>query len=284
MKRLFIIFLAAAFFQAGCRKDIPHPAAARPRVVSYSPALTEMLFDMGLGGHVVGVTARDILPADQSRHVVGDRNRVNAEAILAVEPDVILVQQNPEDFQRVLSVNRKIRLELFEIQKLDDVAAAMDRIGRIVGREEVGRRAAERFRSELQGIRDRAAGRSRPRVLFVMGYDRPFIGGAESFVNEIIELAGGIDAAGDYKRWSGVNAEYIIAAAPDVLICQVDAGQEYAARKYWMGMEGLPAARTGRVHVVTDRHWTIPSPRLTKIAAEAADIIHPQTREGDRGK
>lgn len=284
-KSLLLLMLSACMCVSGCsgcRRSKPRPDAPRPRVISHSPALTEMMFDMGFGDHVVAVTRQCILPEGEERIAVGDLTEVSAEAILAAVPDVILIQQNPKKFDSVLQVSPEIKIEHFDIEEIDQIASAMERIGEIVNKPEVGKRKAEEFRSRLDAVRKRVAGLPKPKVLFVMMSGQGFfIGGEKSFIKGIIELAGGVDAAGELRRWAGVNIEHILQMQPEVIICQTDPGNEDEAMKYWQGISGLPAVRDGRVYVVTDRHWTIPSMRTAGIAEQAAEFIHPEASHGE---
>lgn len=283
-KLLLLLLLSACVCISGCRRSMPRPNAPRPRVVSHSPAITEMIFDMGLGDHIVAVTSQCILPDGEERIAVGDLSEVSSEAILAAVPDVILIQQNPDNFDSVLDVRSDIKIEHFKIEEIDNIASAMERIGEIVNEPEVGKHKAAEFRSRLDAVRQRVAGKPKPRVLFVMMTDQSFfIGGENSFIKEVIELAGGVDVAGEFKRWAGVNIEHILQMQPDVLICQTDPGNAVKAVKYWLGIKGLPAVRDGRVCVVTDRHWTIPSARMAGIAEQAAAFVHPKTSSGENG-
>ncbi len=283
---LFLLLSTCACFSgcmcfSGCRSSMPCPDAPKPRVISHSPALTEMMFDMGLGDHVVAVTTQCILPEGENRIAVGDLNEVNAEAILTAVPDVILIQQNPKKFDSVLEVRPEIKIEHFDIEEIDQIASAMERIGEIVNEPEVGKRKAAEFRRRLDAVRRKVAGLPKPKVLFVMMSGQGFfIGGEKSFIKEIIELAGGVDAAGEFRRWAGVNIEHILQMQPEVIICQTDPGMEDDAKEYWQGIGGLPAVRNGRVYVVTDRHWTIPSTRTVGIAEQAAAFIHPEAPHG----
>ncbi len=285
MKRILTVLLAVFLPVAGCRKaPRVRDGAPHPRIVTHSPALTQSVFDMGLGDHVVGVTKFCRLPDGEQRVVVGDR-LASAEVILNVRPDVVLIQQNPDDFIGLRNADPDVAIEHFTIDRLDDIAAAIERIGRIVGDEELGRRHRKRFERSLESIREHAAGRNRPRVMFVFGCDRPQTHGRGTFIGDMIVLAGGVNAAAEkYDRWAFVSNEGIIALAPDVLICQVlQPGEADAAREHWRQLASLPAVRAGRVHVVTDSRWTIPSTLSASFAAKLADMIHPASAgEGGR--
>lgn len=260
------------------RRQPPRPTAPHPRIVSFSPALTDILFGMGLGEHVVAVTNFCLLPDGQSRQRVGDRQDSSAEAILVMEPDVLMIQQNPDQFEQVRRLDPSIAVEHFQIETLADVRSAIERVGKLAGDEQLGVEKARQFADELQAVRDAVASRPRPRVLLVMGYDSPSTGGEGTFIGEMIETAGGVNAAvlRGYKGWVNLYRENIQAMAPDVLVCLVsDQGQEQQARQYWQGLSDVPAVRNGRVFVVTDPRWTIPSIYSPRYVGLLAQMIHP---------
>lgn len=278
------LLIAVGCTLAGCRDDAPATKQTpSPRIVSYSPAITDMLYDMGLGAHVVGVTNYCRPPASFSPAVVGDRSRVSAEAIMAVEPDVIIIQQNPDDFGAVRRHRPNLRIEHLRIETLGDIASSVERIGRIVSRPGLGQQHRQAFERKLDAIRVRVAGRARPKVLFVGGFDRPFTGGKETFIDEMIRVAGGTNAAAErgYEGWKTLNRENILAMAPEVLVCQVDEAQRPGARAYWQSMGDLSAVRDGRVFIVTDSRWTIPSLRSAAFAAKLCDMIHPPAADSE---
>jgi iron complex transport system substrate-binding protein len=276
MKRFAAIILLVVALVGGCRRLATAGQVPRPRIVSFSPAITQMLFDMGLGGHVVGVTSQDALPAATTRPVVGDAFSVNAEAILSVRPDVLMIQMNPDRFEALRRLDPNIRIEHFTIETLDEAAAAMERIGRIAGDEQAGRDAAASFRAKLEAVRTSVRGRPRPKVLFITDLQTLGTAGEGTFIDQMIDLAGGINVARKYKGWVMLTAEGILLAGPEVIICQAEAGREEKAAAYWRNLKDTPAVQKGAVHVVTDRRWTIPSAALADFAAALAGMIHPE--------
>jgi iron complex transport system substrate-binding protein len=280
---MLILTVLASLPLAGCRKEAPRQAAASPRVVTFAPALTDMTFAMGLGEHVVGVTTRCTLPAGQERPRLGDPLSVSAESILAVEPDVLMIQQNPVAFAAVQRLRPSVKIEHFDIERLADIPAAMRRIGMLCGDAAAGERAAGDFQSQLDAVAKRVKGLSRPRVLFVIGYENPGTGGRSSFTHDMIEKAGGVDAAEKYPRWANLGMESILSLAPDVLVCWVDPGQEEQARARWQSFKTLPAVAGQKVFVVSDPNWTIPTGKIAKLTADLADMIHGNSRSSING-
>lgn len=274
-----ITFLLAGSLLSGCNQDLPRPDAPSPRTVSFSPALTAMLFEMGLEDHIVGVTTYCTVPEGMDIPIVGSQLNIRAEPIVAVEPDVLLTQTKPERFETVRKLKGDIRIEHFRIETLTDIGETMVRIAAILGRPEKGLKAREQFLARLDEVRRRVASRPRPRVIFVMGHRDPATAGQATFMNELIEVAGGVNAAAEkYTGWKSIGIESILKLAPDVIVCESKTPVADEARRYWEELTSS-SGRTVRVYVVTDLRWTIPTARMADpIASRMADFIHPETR------
>ncbi len=285
-KLIIPLLITASLLTGGCRKSESTPPTPSPRIVSYSPALTDLLYDMELGEHVVGVTKYCQPPGGSNPSVVGDHSNISAEAILAVEPDVVFVQQNPAAFGALVSIRPDLPIEHFDIETLGDIATAMERIGELTGKKNLAAEHITAFNNMLQAVRDRVASKPRPKVLVVENYEMPSTGGAGTFVDEVITTAGGVNAAAlrNYKGWKRLNIENILAMEPDVLVCQVSPGYEQKAIDHWRKLTDLPAVRTGRVFTVTDRRWTIPSMRSAEVARERSLMIHPMPTSQGAGE
>ena len=241
--------------------------------------MTSMMFDMGLGDHIVGVTGQCELPAGQKRPVVGDSYSINVEAIASVEPDIVMIQQRSDKFDALKRVKPNVRIEHFDIETLADVASAMERIGKLAGDEKAGQRARQEFQDKLEQVRRATEKVPRPKVLFLLAYqfDKPGTGGKSSFVHELVELAGGTDATAEYRRWANLDAEAILKTQPDVLVVWTQPGGEEQARAYWESFPGLTVPKERRF-VVSNRNWTIPSPKLADLARQLAEMIHPEIK------
>jgi iron complex transport system substrate-binding protein len=277
---------------------MPLPNASRPRIVTYSPALTQMAVDMGLGSHIVGVTSQCTVPADLHPLAVGDALRPpGVEAILSVQPDVVLIQVDPSGFEPLRKVAPKIRIEHFTIENLADIPLAVERLGKICGRPDAAKAALKEWQANLDAA-DQLAGKlapasstsgsstsavtratapaaapgKPPRVLFVMGYSNPSTGGAGTFISDMIERAGGANAAADLKRWSPIGLEYAMSVKADVVVCLLDSATQNAedAKAYWQ-----PVLRAGaRWVVLSDRKWTIPGLHTAEYVRQLAAILH----------
>ena len=279
MPLLVVLWCLAAPTAAGApQPPTSRPAADGPRIVSFSPAITRILFDMGLGGQVVAVTRFCQPPGGVERPRVGDAFNISTDAILAVRPDVIFAQTSPAKFEGVRASRPDVKVVRLPLERLSDVPAAAARIGEVVGRPDLAAACRAAFDAKVEIVRKRVAGRRRPRVLFVMGTDRPTAAGGGNFVHDLIELAGGVNVGAEIPgttRWRRTHIDAIARVAPDVVICQSLArGSAAAARAYWLQWRDLPASAGGRVYVVTEPDWSIPSTRLPDLALRLAELIH----------
>ncbi|MHC4563469.1 MAG: iron chelate uptake ABC transporter family permease subunit [Planctomycetota bacterium] len=249
-----------------------------PRIVSFSPALTRIMFDMGLGDHVVGVTRFCHLPDGVDRPRVGDAQDISARAILAVGPDIVITQSDVARFKGITDVAPQVKIVASPIERLADVPKAIELIGELTGRQDLAAASRDHLLARLSAVGQRVAGQPKPRALFVMGTDRPSVAGGKNFVHDLIELAGGVNVGADIPGqtpWRRTHIDAIVKAAPDVVVCQVlVAAQAEEAREYWRQWKGLPAAEAGRVYVVTDPDWSIPSTKLAALADTLAEMIH----------
>ncbi len=279
-----VCLLAAAGALASCNRSDNSAGTAGPkRVVSFSPAVTQMMLDMGLGDQVVGVTKFCKLPAGTQPPRVGDALSFDSEAILAVRPDVIFTQTSPAKFQGVLDVDSHVKVVTLKIESLSDIPATMLKIGQELGCEKVARRNADAFNQAVQTVQQHVRILPRKRTIFLMGTDRPIAAGVGTFVADMIAAAGGVNvgaAIAGPTRWRPAQIEAIIAVRPEVLICQVSPGQEEEAKAYWMQWKDIPAAMAGQVYVVSDPDWSIPGPNLAKLLPRLAAMIHGEPTDG----
>jgi len=275
-----VFFLAILMF-SGCGRDLPRSEAPRPRTVSFSPAITEILVEMGLGDHIVGVTTYCKPPDNADIPIVGNDLNITVESILAVEPDVLITQSAPTRFDTLRRLNPDIRIEHVKIETLGDIADAMARVATLMGDPDKGSDARGEFLAGLDKVRHRVAGRPKQRVIFVMGHHDPSTAGRATFINELIEAAGGVNASAEkYEGWKKIGIESLLKLAPDVIVCESDASAADEAKRYWAELTSA-SPRKVRIHTVTDRRWTIPTGRMADtFAPMMADFIHPETSQG----
>lgn len=266
-------------------------AAGRPpqRIVSTAPSITEILFAIGAGPRVVGVTRYCHFPP-QVRKLpkIGSYLQPNIEAILALKPDLVVAPKTPLHSRSRFDA---VGLPTVEVSydSLADVLASIDRLGKATGLEENARRLAQQIRRELESIGRLAAGRPRPSLLFVVGRTPGALEGLvavgrASYLNEIIALAGGRNAFEDaHAAYPKISAEEVLARDPDVIVDMGDMSdtdhvteqQKQAVVALWNRFPQLKAVRNRRVYAVASDIYVVPGPRVVQLAREFQRMLHP---------
>src|SRR5438445_490698 len=267
--------------------------AAQPRrIVSTAPSITELLYALGLGDGVVGVTRFCRYPPEaQSKPKIGDYTSPNLEAIAALKPDLVIVQTNPVRLKERLGA---LRLHVLEINQ-DTIAALYDSI-RVVGDATgASARAAQltgSIRGALDEIQKRAAPLARTRVMFVVGrspnrLEDLVVVGKASYLNEVIALAGGENIFRDaVAPYPAVSLEDVLARNPGVILDMGDMSDtvnvtdehKRGVVALWRRMQGLTAVRTQRVFAVASDIYVVPGPRVVDAAHAIFDLLHGRPR------
>lgn len=264
-------------------------AQARPqRIISLIPAVTEMLFAIGAGDQVVGVSSFDTFPAEvEKRPKVGGLFDPNFERILSLRPDLVITYGSQDELtQRLKGAN--IPWFSYRHGGLADITATIRALGVRTGHDAQAQTLATRIEQELAAVKARAAGKTRPRTLLVFGREEGslrglFVSGGVGFLHDLLELAGGDNVMADVKREGlQLSSEQLLVRAPDVVI-ELRNGQAWSAERrareltVWRGAR-IPAARNARVHLLADPALVIPGPRVGQSARAIADVVFLQAR------
>jgi iron complex transport system substrate-binding protein len=264
-------------------------AQARPqRIISLIPAVTEMLFAIGAGDQVVGVSSFDTFPAEvEKRPKVGGLFDPNFERILSLRPDLVITYGSQDELtQRLKGAN--IPWFSYRHGGLADITATIRTLGMRTGHDAQAQTLATRLEAELAAVKASASGKARPRTLIVFGREEGslrglFVSGGVGFLHDLLELAGGDNVMADVKREGlQLSSEQLLVRAPDVVI-ELRNGQawppERRARELAVWREArIPASRNGRVHLLADPSLVIPGPRVGQSARAIADVVFLQAR------
>lgn len=260
-------------------------APAPQRIVSIVPAVTEILFEIGAGDQVVGVGSFDKYPpAVASRPRVGALVDPDFERVLALKPDLVMVYGTQSTFIDRLA-RAGIPMFRYEHAGLADITTTIRAVGRRLGSVPQAALVIDRILREIETVKKAVAQRPRPRTAIL--FDREagtlrtmFASGGVGFMHDMLEIAGGDNVFADVKRQNlQVSAEMLLARAPEVIIeVQTYAGwtPEKAAseRTVWNALPGLPAVRSGRIHILIDDRLTVPGPRVGEGIAILARALH----------
>lgn len=266
--------------------------AAEPprRLVSTAPSITEILFALGLGDRVVGVSEYCRYPeAARRKPRIGSYLAPNPEVILAMRPDIVFVEEvNARALAMLPAVGfRKVELRH---RSIEDVYKSIDIIANAAGVPAAGARLRRQLQEELGRIQARTRDLPKRRVLFLVGRNPGTLqgmiaAGSGTYIDELIRIAGGINAVGDAgPAYPNVSLETVLGRNPEVIIDRGDMAQESkqsaaheaSVRALWRSLSSLEAVKHGRIHPVSDDYWVVPGPRMVEAARALARFIHPE--------
>jgi iron complex transport system substrate-binding protein len=258
-------------------------ATKRPTVASLSPAATDILVAIGAADHLAAVSNYDLgKPSVAGLSGAGDYLTVDWERLATLKPEVIVVQVReasaPEGFkQRAAALG--IRPIYIHIDRLADISAAATTLGDAVNESDKATAAEQAMRDQLESVAKSVAGRPRVRTLVITDEVGAGAAGTGTFLDEILTIAGGENAAaGEGPGYPGVDREKISALKPEVvlhLLPDKPARVVEDAKRFWSSLPDVPAVKNGRVYVLTEASVMHPGLRVGDVAALFADKLHP---------
>jgi len=251
--------------------------SAPARVVSLNPATTDLIFALGAGNRLVGRTHWDVYPPEAVKVPdLGSGIRPNIEAVLGVKPDLVILYAS-NDNKAAASAFRTAGINTLSL-KIDHIAdfyRASRTIGRLLGDSIKGRIVADSVEKTLRRVRSETSSLPKPTVFWHI-WDAPLITiGRGSYMNEIVEIAGGINVYGDMAETSPtVSIEDVIKRNPRYIITGPEGKTKISQDPR---LAQLPAVREGRILVADTAIVGRPSVRLGEAAVLLAKLFHPET-------
>jgi len=248
------------------------------RIVSLAPSNTEILFALGLGEKVVGVTDWcDYPPEALEKEKVGSYDTPDIEKIVALTPDLILVAYGTT--MDVINNLVELGLTVFGIKTtdLDDLLNDIKTIGEITDKEVEAYALTSEMESRIQAVTNQTEElEERPRVFYIVWHDPLWTAGSETFIHELIEKGGGVNICQNITGYTTISIEEVVARNPEVIITS-EWSFEWAMNE--TSLNSTDARQNGRIYQGDDDLVQRPGPRLVKGLEWFAHFIHPEIFE-----
>ena len=268
-----LLAVAMAFVVAsgvGASDREPSPEVAQ-RVVTLSPHLAELVFAVGAGDSLVGVSAYSDYPEDVSAlPQVGDAFMVDQERLALLEPDLILAWDSGTPAATVDALRKQgYVVERIRTRTLADIAAAIDTIGRRTGREQAASAVRAQFESQLAELAPADEGSAPIRVFYQIAERPLYTVSGNHYASELIDRCGGRNIFADLGDLAPmVSEEAVLARDPEVIIAGGDESAIGSLFDHWRRWEGLAATRLDNYYVVNADLLGRPSDRLALAGVE----------------
>ncbi len=246
----------------GRKLVLPAPAQ---RIVSLAPSITETFFAAGAGSQLVGaVNYSDYPPAAKALPRVGRYDSIDAEAIAALRPDLVVVWQsgNPPG---TLGRLEKLGLKVFvnEPRRLEDMPATLERFGLLAGKAGEGAAAADAFRKRLAALREKYQGRPPVRVFYQIWNSPMMTVNGAHLISDVLRLCGGQNIFADLPALAPtVGLEAVLAADPEAIVATGMNAQRPAWLDDWQRWLKLKAVRQGNLFFIPSDIINRHAPRI----------------------
>ena len=256
------------------------------RIISFGPNITEILFALGLEESIVGVSDFcDYPEAAKAKPKVGSAFGPSIEKVVDLEPDLVVTVEHEQLNRELEGVG--VKFVILDPMDIDGILENIEMVAEITGKAKEGEQLVEDMRDRISRVVELVEGASEVSVFCMVDAtdpNNPWTGGRDSFLNDIISMVGGENAAAQAQGdWVQMSIEQIVASDPDIIIIQTMAGgvptvsrEVLEEHPIWQEMS---AVKQDRIYFVNGDLVSRHGPRIVEGLEEVARIIHPELFE-----
>jgi len=256
------------------------------RIISTSPSITEMLFELGLQDRIVAVTDFCIYPQEACLlPSIGGVLNPDIEKIVSLAPDLIILQSDSATVEKNI---KSLGIPTFSIKvrTISDIFESINRLGKELNCQEAAEKLLLLLKDKINAFKQKLVGQLPKKVLLLLGDSSDpahdlYAVGPGTFLNELLVLSGGENILKNSKaQYPKLSKEYIIEQSPEIII---EAGPksnlsqkeiDYKVEQ-WNRFPTIQAVRDKRIYFIGADYILIPGPRLVKILENFVQVIHP---------
>lgn len=253
------------------------------RIVSLMPSNTEILYELGLGKDIVGVSTVDDYPKDVKKEKKQfDTMNLNKEALLKVKPDLILAHESQKGTsKKVLDSLEKNGVKVVYVkdaQSLDQTYETFKQIGKVTGREHEANELVDETKHNVEKVIKSVPRHHRSQSVFMEVSSKPeiYTAGKHTFFDDMLSQLDAKNSFSNIEGWKPVDKEGIIKKNPDILISTegLSKSDYYKVIKKRDGFRQIKAVKNGRIETVNGDEISRPGPRIDEGLKQLRDAIY----------
>ncbi len=245
------------------------------RIVSLAPANTEMLYALGLGDRVVGVTTYDDYPAEVAKVAkVGDFAAPNIESVAAAKPDLVLATSGVQADVVAKLEDLGATVLVIDPQTLTQVYTDIERLGSATAKTDVARQLVADMKAKVAAVEEAVKGKPAVTTFVEIGQNPLYTVGNGTLIDELVTLAGGKNVVTE-PGYVAYSNEQLLAADPQVYMATKGSMSDPAQLAQRAGFDKLAAVKNGRVVILDDNLVSRPGPRVVEGLDSVARALHP---------
>ena len=248
------------------------------RIIAIAPNITEGIYALGKGSSLVGRSNYDDYPNEALKvPTVGDLLEPSIEKIVELKPDLVIASAlfNKDVIKKLEDFNIKV-IVLGDKENFTGVYDTISKLGQVVNASEKAQSIISRMKKKVAYVTQKVASAKKPTVYYVAGFGKSgdFTAGKDTFIGNMIEMAGGKNAAADVIGWK-YSLEKLVEKNPDILICS----KLYDSKKgieATVGYKDLLAVKSDKLLEIDENIIVRQGPRLADGLQAIAKLVHPK--------
>ncbi|CAL27173.1 ABC transporter substrate-binding protein [Staphylococcus carnosus] len=295
-QKLWVFLIVIILIAAGCsaptktdKKDNQDKAEnaqkSKPkyhRIISLMPSNTEILYQLGLGDDIVGVSTVDDYPNDVKHKQKFDAMKLNKEQLLKAKPDLIVAHESQKGMDGKVLQSLKDKgvkvVYIKDAKTLDEIYDTFKQVGKVTGRESQASTLVYDTKHRVDAVlKDVPKHEKKPTVFLEVSHEPEiYTAGKSTFFNYMLEKLNAENSFKDITGWKKVSKESIIKKNPNVLITTegISRSEYLKVIRKRGGFEDLEAVKKGRVEAVDGDKISRPGPRIDQGLKELRDAIY----------
>jgi len=251
------------------------------RIVTLAPAITEIVFKIGKGDNIVGDTKFCDYP-EKAKKIknVGGYMDTNIEILVSLKPDVVFLY--PEQYNKLKFLENKTKLIQLKHKSIKDILNSIKKISSALNIENKGNKLVSTIKKSLNKVHKKTKESKKKKTLMVLDHNpeelsNMYIVGKNDFLNQLLHIAGGINAYEGNLSIPQVSVESIMQMKPEYIIEFSAFYQKLPLKKIknlWIKNRIIDKKHINNIKIVKNNFWLRPGPRITKIAEDLYDFLN----------
>ncbi|MBN1765759.1 MAG: ABC transporter substrate-binding protein [Sedimentisphaerales bacterium] len=281
------VFISLGLNTVSEQPSLNHPVTGPQRIICITPAITEIVFALGCQQRVRGVSDFCTWPPEVvHKDKIGGFFNPNYERLTALNPDMIIAQGRSE---KIIAFCRQKNIPFLslELNDLETIKQEIIMLGEILDCVSEAQELCQDMTQQIDDIRNKLQGVDKKRIFFTLGRTSGLMKGlstidGNSFMNELIEVAGGINIFADIQQpYPQISKETLVKRRPEVII-EAHPGETLDDKRQnelisdWQALGDIPAVTNNQIYFLTEDYLLIPGVRLGQTARRLTQVIHPE--------
>ena len=267
---IFLLFVMVSCTSENSKKEESIIENNSIRVITLSPHLAEMLFNLGALNTLVGVSAYTDFPEElKNLPNIGDAFVLDIEKITILEPDIILAWESgtPRNIVDEL-VNLGFKVKIIKSKTLEDIASSILLLGDVVGKKNEAKKIANEFKTSIKYLKDTFQKKKKLKVFFQIDEKPIFTIGGSHFISELINICGGINIFSDVKQTApSISEESVVSRDPEVIFSR-DLASNKMKLRIWRKFDNMSAIKLDNLFYLNARELERPTSGLVNAGKE----------------